>query len=59
MNTMQALKFFLEVLCGTASALIAGAWLMLFLLRRKVRQRRNRREAERPSLFSEAMLTHR
>jgi hypothetical protein len=45
MNTMQALRFFVEVLCGAASLLIVAAWVMLFFLRRKVREKRMKRIA--------------
>ena len=51
MNTMQALKFFTEILCGSASILIIAAWLMLFVLRRKVRRKRRIRESEQLNPF--------
>jgi hypothetical protein len=40
MNAMHALRFFLEIICGVACAAAAAAWVMLFFLRRKVREKR-------------------
>jgi hypothetical protein len=45
MNSMHALKFFLEIICGVALCADVAVWVMLYFLRRKVHQRRDLRAA--------------
>lgn len=59
MNTMHALRFFAEVLSGAASALVATAWVTVYVLHRKTDARLKQREEQRPSLFRDSMVSPR
>jgi len=59
MNTMNALKFFLEVICGFACSAAAAAWVMLYFLRRRVHAKRIvKAERESASTTQPEMLPH-
>ena len=59
MNEMQALQFFLFLLCITAVTLIAATWLALFLLHRHLRIRRSMHESRDSGAEVHTMLTRR
>lgn len=45
MNSMQAFRFFLELVGGIAIGASGCTWAMLYFLRKKVRQKRSDRAA--------------
>lgn len=50
MNSMQALRFFIELIGGMVAGASAIAWVMLYFLRKKVHQKRIDREARENSI---------